>query len=121
MGKKVADQVTDRRSFIKNSGLLALSLSFAKGSLITELNFRKLRAIGIQLYMVREDMKKDPAGTLNKLGKMGYSQIESFGGDDGIFWGKTNKEFDYMAKLNGLNLVSSHYAGDNSGFEKTAT
>jgi sugar phosphate isomerase/epimerase len=118
--EKMSKKVVDRRSFIKNSGLLALSLPFAKGGLITEFNVRRLRTIGIQLYMVREDMKKDPAGTLNKLGRMGYTQIESFDGDEGIFWGKTNKEFNYMAKLNGLNLVSSHYAGGNSGFEVTA-
>jgi sugar phosphate isomerase/epimerase len=112
--------MTNRRSFIKNSGLLALSIPFAKTGLIAELKPRRLRAVGIQLYMVRDDMKKDPAGTLNKLGGMGYSQIESFGGDGGIFWGKTNKEFKNLAAQNGLNLVSSHYAGDAKGYDETA-
>jgi len=112
--------MTDRRSFIRNSGILAMSIPFTKGKLTGELNSRKLRSIGIQLYMVREDMKKDPAGTLNRLGKMGYTQIESFDGDEGLFWGKSNKEFNSIAKQSGLNFVSSHYAGDNAGFEKTA-
>jgi sugar phosphate isomerase/epimerase len=65
-------------------------------------------------------MKKDPAGTLKKLGEMGYTQIESFGGDEGIFWGKTNKAFNDLAKQNGLTLVSSHYEGNTEGYEKTA-
>jgi sugar phosphate isomerase/epimerase len=70
--------------------------------------------------MVRDDMKKDPKGTLKLLGEMGYTQIESFGGDEGIFWGRTNKEFNNMARNNGLTLVSSHYEGNDEGFEKTA-
>ena len=65
-------------------------------------------------------MAKDAAGTLAQLGKMGYTQIESYGGDKGIFWGMTNKEFNKLAQSNGLTMVSSHYAGDNEGFEKTA-
>jgi len=109
-----------RRSFIKNSGLFTLSIPFVKKNLTSGFYSQKLPAIGIQLYMVRDDMKKDPAGTLNQLGKMGYTQIESFGGDEGIFWGRTNKEFNNMARNNGLTLVSSHYEGNNEGFEKTA-
>jgi sugar phosphate isomerase/epimerase len=110
----------DRRSFIKNSGILALSIPFVKGNSISGFDSLSLPAVGIQLYMVRDDMKKDPAGTLKKLGQMGYTQIESFGGDEGIFWGKTNREFNKMASSNGLTLVSSHYEGNNEGFEKTA-
>jgi sugar phosphate isomerase/epimerase len=112
--------MTTRRSFIKNTSLLALSAPLLKNNLFAEANDRKLPAIGIQLYMVKEDMAKDPAGTLAQLGKMGYTQIESFGGDKGIFWGMTNKEFSKLAQSNGLTMVSSHYAGDNEGFEKTA-
>jgi sugar phosphate isomerase/epimerase len=112
--------MTDRRSFIKYSGILALSIPFAKGGLFKRPDSVSLPAIGIQLYMVRDEMKKDPAGTLKKLGQMGYTQIESFGGDQGIFWGKTNKEFYKMAKDNGLTLVSTHYEGNNEEFEKTA-
>jgi sugar phosphate isomerase/epimerase len=112
--------MADRRSFIKNSGIFALSIPFVKQNLISGLDSPGLPAIGIQLYMVRDDMKKDPAGTLKKLGQMGYTQIESFGGDEGIFWGKTNKEFNSMARGSGLTLVSSHYEGNNEGFEKTA-
>ncbi len=70
--------------------------------------------------MVKEDMEKDPSGTLERLGKMGYTQIESFGGNKGIFWGYTNRDFNKMAQASGLHLISSHYAGDNKGFETTA-
>ena len=112
--------MTNRRSFIKNTGLLALSLPLIKNNLFAVSAEKKLSAIGIQLYMVKEDMAKDPAGTLSQIGKMGYTQIESFGGDKGIFWGMTPKDFNKLAQDNGLTLVSSHYAGDNDGFERTA-
>jgi sugar phosphate isomerase/epimerase len=110
----------NRRSLIKNAGILALSIPFIKEHFIAGIGSGSLPAIGIQLYMVRDDMKKDPAGTLKKLGEMGYTQIESFGGDEGIFWGHTNKAFNDLAKQNGLTLVSSHYEGNTEGYEKTA-
>lgn len=75
---------------------------------------------GIQLYIVRDEMAKDAAGTLNKLSKMGYKQLESFGGDKGMFWGMTNKDFQKLAGDNGLNLLSSHYNEEPGGFEKQA-
>jgi sugar phosphate isomerase/epimerase len=111
--------MTNRRSFLKNTGLLALSVPLVNSNLFAETP-RKLPATGIQLYSVKEDMAKDTAGTLAQLGKMGYTQIESYGSDKGIFWGMNNKEFANLAKSNGLTLISSHYAGDKAGFEKTA-
>ena len=112
--------MTNRRSFIKNSGLLALSLPLIKNNFFAYAPAKKLPAIGIQLYMVKEDMAKDPAGTLSQIGKMGYTQIESFGGDKGIFWGMNHKDFNRLANDNGLTVISSHYAGDADGFDKTA-
>src|ERR1700743_1333058 len=97
---------------------MALSMPAYKHRILT--SSKKLPAIGIQLYMVKEDMANDPAGTLRQLGKMGYTQIESFGGDKGIFWGMSHREFNKLANDNGLKLISSHYAGDTAGFEKTA-
>jgi sugar phosphate isomerase/epimerase len=112
--------MTNRRTFLRSGSLLALSLPFIKNDLLAAPARKKLPALGIQLYMVKEDMAKDPAGTLAAIGKMGYTQIESFGGDKGIFWGISNKEFSHMARANGLTMVSSHYAGNAEGFEKTA-
>lgn len=64
---------------------------------------------GIQLYMIKEDMARDPAGTLKQLGAMGYTQLESYGSDKGIFWGYTNTDFKKLAADNNLTLVSSHH------------
>lgn len=107
----------NRRSFIKNISLLGLAVPFIKrGDLFT----RKLPALGIQLYMVREAMEKDTPGTLKQLGEMGYSQLESYGGNKGMFWGMSNKEFQKLANGYGLTLVSSHYNDGPGEFERQA-
>ncbi|MGY4535711.1 sugar phosphate isomerase/epimerase [Mucilaginibacter sp. UYNi724] len=97
----------NRRAFIYSGGMLA-ALS-ASAAMAAPLNGRTKPARGIQLYMVKEDMERDPVGTLKLLGAMGYTQIESYGSDKGIFWGKTNTEFKKIAAGYGLNLVSTHY------------
>jgi sugar phosphate isomerase/epimerase len=112
--------MTNRRSFLKRSSMLAMGLPLMGEKIWYNGASRQLPAIGIQLYMVREDMAKDPAGTLARLGRMGYTQIESYNGDKGIFWGYTNKEFSRIAGDNGLKLVSSHYEGETKGYESTA-
>lgn len=112
--------MTNRRSFIKSTGLLALSIPLANSSLFAGTYKRKLPALGIQLYMVKEDMENDVQGTLTQIGNLGYTQIESFGGNKGIFWGTSNKSFNDLCVDNGLSLISSHYAGDSEGYEKTA-
>ena len=108
--------MTNRRTFIRNSGMLALSLPLSK--LKFAMPARKLQAIGIQLYMVRAEMASDTKGTLVQLGKMGYTQLESYGSDKGMFWGMSNTEFKKLAGDNGLTLISSHYNDEPGGFEK---
>lgn len=107
----------NRRSFIKSMSILGVAAPFIKSS---DLLFRQLPALGIQLYMVKEEMAKNTPGTLTQLGKMGYTQLESYGGDKGMFWGMSNKDFQKLANGNGLKLVSSHYNDEPGGFERQA-
>jgi len=112
--------MTNRRTFLKKTALLALSTPLLKSDLFAAPTARKLPALGIQLYMVKEDMEKDTPGTLAQIGKMGYTQIESYGGNKGVFWGMNNKDFSKLAKDNGLTLVSTHFAGNASEYEQLA-
>jgi sugar phosphate isomerase/epimerase len=111
--------MTNRRAFIKNIGLLGLATPFLNKTDLFSSD-RKLPALGIQLYMVKENMEKDTPGTLKQLGEMGYTQIESYGGNKGMFWGMSNKEFQKLANGYGLTLVSSHYNHDAGSFEQQA-
>jgi sugar phosphate isomerase/epimerase len=110
--------MTDRRDFIKNTSLLALSLPLFKNELFASAH--KLPALGIQLYMVKEDMEKDTQGTLKQLGQMGYTLLESYGGNKGMFWGMGNRQFQELAADHNLKLISSHYNDEPEGFEKQA-
>jgi sugar phosphate isomerase/epimerase len=110
----------NRKTFIKKGSLFMAAMPVLKTRMFGDIKRRALPALGIQLYMVREDMEKDPVGTLAQLGRMGYTQIESYGGNKGIFWGYTNTEFNQIVRANGLTLISTHYAGDSKGFEETA-
>ncbi len=68
--------------------------------------------IGLQLYSVRDDMKKDPVGTIEKVGEMGYKFVETAGYDDGKFYGMSPTEFKKLCEDNGLQFLGSH-AGQN--------
>ncbi|TFF34856.1 sugar phosphate isomerase/epimerase family protein [Mucilaginibacter psychrotolerans] len=97
----------DRRTFLYTGSLLAAA-SAAPGMAPFIAKGSKL-APGIQLYMVREEMARDAGGTMKQLGAMGYTQLESYGGDKGIFWGLSPIKFQKLATGNGLTLVSAHH------------
>ena len=114
---------TNRRDFLRNStfAALGLSLPFAgKSNLLHGLApYKGITTFGIQLWTVKEDMGKDAKGTLAKLSKDGYKQIESFEGQKGMFWGWKHTEFKkYMDDLN-MKIISSH-CDISKGFEKKA-
>ena len=113
--------MNSRRSFLRNSGFLALTIPLAKIGLAATGAPVGITAFGIQLYMVRDEMEKDPLGTLKQLGQMGYTQIESYGGSKGMFWGMSNTEFKKVASGYGLKLISTHYNDDDGiSFDKKA-
>jgi sugar phosphate isomerase/epimerase len=75
-----------------------------------------LGAIGLQLYSVKDVIEKDLKGTLEQLGKIGYTQIESYPGAKGHYFGMEPKAFTQMANDMGLELVSSHFgSGTRTG------
>lgn len=102
-----------RKNFLKTATAgLALTAITGKvmGSDISDsLNSaKKLKEFGLQLYTLRDVLPKDPKGILKQVAAMGYTQIESFEGKDGMFWGMKNTEFKkYMDDL-GMKIVSSH-------------
>ena len=94
-----------RREFILKSSAFA-----AAGFLTNPLysNARTIRNIGVQLYTLRSLMKEDCVEVIQQLGKLGYSEIESYPSGKVHFWGRSAKDFFKLAKDNGLNVVSTH-------------
>src|SRR3954468_3073429 len=98
---------TSRRTFLKQS-----SLALAGASLLSIQLFAaaatKNEILGIQLYSVRDDMKKDPSGTLKQLADMGYKYVEHANYVDGKFYGYAPTDFKKLLDDSGLTMYSGH-------------
>jgi sugar phosphate isomerase/epimerase len=97
---------TSRRTFIR-SGAMAL----AAASIIPESVFaakKQKGIIGIQLYSVRDEMSKDPLGSLTQVAKMGYKYVEHASYSDRKFYGYAPSEFKKVLDDLGLNMISGH-------------
>ncbi|MFK7808280.1 MAG: sugar phosphate isomerase/epimerase family protein [Saprospiraceae bacterium] len=69
---------------------------------------KRLDSFGIQLWTLKDVFPKDPKGTLKVLAEYGYKEIESFEGDQGMFWGMDASDFkSYLDDL-GLKMSASH-------------
>ena len=64
--------------------------------------------IGLQLWSVKDDMKKDPKATVAKVGEMGYKFVEAAGYADGKFYGMSPAEFKKLCEDSGLQFLGSH-------------
>lgn len=97
---------TSRRTFVKAGVMAAAGTAILPGSL-----FGSAKAAGItglQLYSVRDDMSKDPVGTLNQLAKMGYVYVEHANYIDRKFYGYKAPEFRKILDGSGLKMISGH-------------
>lgn len=68
----------DRRTLLAGAGS-ATALA-VMGRLIPAAHAAQIKAVGIQLYTVRDIFQKDPAGTLEAIARIGYREIEFGGG-----------------------------------------
>ncbi len=95
-----------RRKFLQTTGLVTAAGLISKNNLFAAPS--KLKNYGIQLWSVKNALSKDPKGVLKQLADDGYTQIESFEGSKGMFWGMSAAEFKkYMDDL-GMKIISSH-------------
>lgn len=99
---------TSRRSFIKTGAMaVAGTLLLNKETEAVQKN-KKKGMIGLQLYSIREDMLKDPAGSLKSVAGMGYKYVEHANYVDGKFYGIAPGEFRKMLDDLGLKMISGH-------------
>ncbi len=85
--------------------------------LFTALNSFKQSAkgknIGLQLYSVRDSIRRDVPGTIAKVGAMGYKFVEPAGYRDGKFYGMEPAAFKALLAVNKMIMISS-YTGQNA-------
>ncbi len=95
----------NRRSFLKNAALGAATLPFIEPETLLS---PVPRHLGVQLWSVRDDMKKDAKGTIEAIAKMGYREVEPFGFNDGKLFGMSYDDFGKLLKANGLSMPTTH-------------
>ncbi|MCL9967819.1 MAG: sugar phosphate isomerase/epimerase [Aquirufa antheringensis] len=97
-----------RRSFLRNSAMGLGALAFASPTLqaLAAVKYKKL--VGVQLYSVRDDMRKDPQATLNALAEMGYKYVEHANYIGRKFYGWEAKEFKKRLDDLGMKMPSGH-------------
>ncbi|MDR1645497.1 MAG: sugar phosphate isomerase/epimerase [Tannerellaceae bacterium] len=112
----------NRRHFFRQSGVIAGTAVIAGAATPASLasvpqHNEAKKQIGLQLYSLRDDMRKDPDGTLKAVAGMGYQLLESYGYRDRQYFGKTPSDFKKQLADLGMKMTSSHtgfnvYASD---------
>jgi sugar phosphate isomerase/epimerase len=69
--------------------------------------------IGLQLYSIRDSIRKDVKGAINKVGDMGYRFVEPAGYANGRFYDRSPAEFKAMCRKKKMIVLSSH-TGQNA-------
>ena len=109
-----------KTNFIKPLVVIAL-VAIIIGGLSQSSFAKKKKDIGLQMYSLRDDLNKDVKGTIEKMGKIGYTSMEAASFDNGKFYGMEPEAFKAILEANGMKLVSSHtganYTGDQASWD----
>jgi sugar phosphate isomerase/epimerase len=100
----------NRRSFIKNSGLLTLG-ALSANPLLESFYAKKKQPIGLQLFTFFPSFDEDVKGNLQKIKAIGFEELESAFSMKGGFYGMKAKEFATMTQDIGLMWRSHHVLG----------
>lgn len=71
-------------------------------------NKAKNKEVYLQLFSIRDDIKKDFEGTIAKVAEIGYAGVEAANYADGKFYGLSPENFKKAIESTGMKVVSSH-------------
>ncbi len=110
-----------RREFLKTAGVLGAGISvFGLSGCRTASAAKKInQQFGIQLYTLRDVLPSDPKKILTQIASFGYKEIESYEGEQGMYWGMKNTEFKQLMVDLDMKIVASH-TDINKDFERKA-
>jgi sugar phosphate isomerase/epimerase len=101
-----------RRNFLKTAGMM-IAGSLLLPEISRSFGLNNIKDVGIQLYTVRKEMIEDPIGTLIKIAKIGFKELESARSDKGNYYGLTPKEIKKVAGDLGMKIRSGHIHVDS--------
>jgi len=97
-----------RRSFILNSSMAAAAALLVPSFACLAAD---KKSVGLQLYSLRDELPKDVRGTIAKVAKAGFKEVETYGFSiKDQFWGLTPAEFKKLLDDNGLKSPSGHFS-----------
>ena len=108
-----------RRKFIVNGSLSLAGSMFLSNNIFANAGAMST-TLGLQLYSVRDDMKKDPLGTLKLLAAMGYKNVEHANYADRKFYGYSATEFKKALDGLGLKMPSGHTVMADKHWDKAS-
>lgn len=100
----------ERRQFIKQGALAVAGASLFTSALADKGKAGK--AIGLQLYTLRDVINNDVKGYLKQLADWGYKELETYGYNKGSLFGMPSKDFAAYVQSLGMRVVSGHYGMD---------
>src|ERR1700689_4516773 len=102
-----------RRSFLA----MSTALPFALRELASGMAVSAAIPVGLELYSVRDELKKDPEGTVRAVAQMGYQAVEFYA----PYFEWTDAQAKQMRKLMddlGIRCYSTHNNADYFGADK---
>jgi sugar phosphate isomerase/epimerase len=109
---------TSRRTFIKAGTMAVVGAAVLPRQVLA--SQQKKGIVGLQLYSIREDMIKDPPGSLTQLRNMGYKYVEHANYVNRKFYGYNPKEFRRVLDDLGLKMISGHTVMGREHWNETA-
>ena len=101
-------------NLFKPLSIFTLAVFAIGGSSQTTLTKGK-KYVGLQLYSLRDDLKKDVKCTIEALGKIGYAYVEAASYNNGEIYGMEPEAFKSLIEKNGMKFISSHAGTDYNG------
>lgn len=96
----------NRRTFLKTSAIASAAVVMLPSCMSS--TSRQMPDLGLQLYTVRNQMAEDARGTLERVAKIGYKNLETAGYADGKMYGFTGAEWKNILGELGLRNISAH-------------
>ena len=103
-----------RRDFLKKAGIATAATAF-----LPSMDFKAAKIkTGLILYTVRNEMTKDPDGTLKAVAEMGYNWVEAANYSNGLFYNTKPAEFRKKVEGLGMKFLSTHSGVNASNIDK---
>lgn len=98
-----------RRQFIKQTGMATAAVAIVPSMAFCSSGAEKNKAVGIQLYTLREQLKDGVPQVIQKIAAAGFTELETFGYQNGQYFGQSLSDFKKLLDDNGLYSPSGHY------------